>query len=38
MELAQKLNDRTCASLRTEFGEKSAFLEQLAKELLVRRS
>ena len=38
MELAQKLNDRTCASLRAEFGEKSAFLEQLAKELLVRRS
>ena len=38
MELAQKLNDRTCASLRAEFGEKSAFLEQLTKELLVRRS
>ena len=38
MELAQKLNDQTCASLRAEFGEKSAFLEQLAKELLVRRS
>ena len=38
MELAQKLNDRTCASLRAEFGEESAFLEQLAKELLVRRS
>ena len=38
MELAKKLNNETCASLRAEFGEKAAFLEQLAKELLVRRS
>ena len=38
MELARKLNEQTCASLRAEFGEKSAFLEQLARELLVRRS
>lgn len=29
MELAQKLNDRTCASLRAEFGEKSAFWSSL---------
>ena len=38
LELARKLNEQTCASLRAEFGEKSAFLEQLARELLVRRS
>ena len=38
MELARKLNDATCASLRAEFGEKSAFLEQLAQKLLVRLS
>ena len=33
MELAE-----TCASLHREFGEKSAFLVELARELLVRRS
>ena len=38
MELAKKLNDETCASLHREFGEKSAFLVELARELLVRRS
>ena len=38
MELAKKMNNETCASLHAEFGEKAAFLEQLAKELLVRRS
>ena len=38
MELAKKLNNETCVSLHAEFGEKAAFLEQLAKELLVRRS
>ena len=38
MELAKKLNNETCASLHREFGEKSAFLVELAKELLVRRS
>ena len=38
MELAKKLNNETCASLHAEFGEKAAFLEQLAKKLLVRRS
>ena len=38
MELAKKLNNETCASLHAEFGERAAFLEQLAKELLVRRS
>ena len=38
MELARRLNEQTCASLRAEFGEKSTFLEQLARELLVRRS
>ena len=36
MKLAKDLNDATCASLRSEFGEKSAFLEQLAQKLLVR--
>ena len=38
MELAKKLNNETCASLHREFGEKSAFLVELARELLVRRS
>ena len=38
MKLAKDLNDATCASLRSEFGEKSAFLEQLAQKLLVRRN
>ena len=36
LKLAKELNDATCASLRSEFGEKSAFLEQLAQKLLVR--
>ena len=36
MKLAKDLNDATCASLRSEFGEKSAFLERLAQKLLVR--
>ncbi len=38
MELARKLNEETCAGLRRSFGEKSAFLEQLAQQLLVRKS
>ena len=38
MQLAEKLNDETCAALHDAFGEKSAFLEQLARTLLVRRS
>ena len=38
MELAKKLKNATSDSLHAEFGEKAAFLEQLAKELLVRRS
>ncbi len=36
MELAHKLNDETCATLRAEFGSSSAFLETLAQQLLVR--
>ena len=36
MELAKKLNDETCATLRNEFGESCAFLETLAQKLLVR--
>ena len=38
MRLAEKLNDETCTALRDAFGEKSAFLEQLARTLLNRRS
>ena len=38
MQLAEKLNDETCAALYDAFGEKSAFLEQLARTLLTRRS
>ena len=38
MQLAEKLNDETCTALRDAFGEKSAFLEQLARPLLNRRS
>ena len=38
MQLAEKLNDETCAALHDAFGEKSAFLEQLARTLLTRRS
>ena len=37
-QLAEKLNDETCTALRDAFGEKSAFLEQLARTLLNRRS
>ena len=36
--VAEKLNDETCTALRDAFGEKSAFLEQLARTLLNRRS
>ena len=35
MRLAEKLNDETCTALRDAFGEKSAFLEQLARTLLL---
>lgn len=38
MQLAEKLNDETCAALHDAFGKKSAFLEQLARTLLTRRS
>ena len=38
MELAHKLNDETCAKLNESFGEKAAFLQQLAQQLLVRKS
>ena len=38
MELAAKINEQTCNALRAEFGEESAFLEELARRLLVRRS
>lgn len=36
MELAKKLNDETCATLRSEFGDSCLFLETLAQKLLVR--
>ena len=38
MDLAQKLNAETCAQLQSHFGTKAAFLEQLAQQLLVRKS
>ena len=38
MELAHKLNDETRAKLHNSFGEKAAFLEQLAQQLLVRKN
>ena len=38
MDLAQKLNSETCAQLHSHFGTKAAFLEQLAQQLLVRKS
>lgn len=38
MDLAQKLNVETCAQLHSHFGTKAAFLEQLAQQLLVRKS
>ena len=38
MELARKLNEQTCATLQEHFGEKAAFLQQLAQQLLVRKN
>ena len=38
MDLAHKLNVETCAQLHSHFGTKAAFLEQLAQQLLVRKS
>ena len=38
MELAKKLNDETCATLRAEFGDSCDFLETLAQKLLVRKN
>ena len=38
MDLAQKLNVETCAQLHSHFGTKAACLEQLAQQLLVRKS
>ena len=38
MQLAQDLNNETCAELRQNFGSKAAFLEQLAQQLLVRKN
>ena len=38
MDLAQKLNAETCAQLHSHFGTKAAFLEQLAQQLLMRKS
>ena len=37
MALAQRVNKKTCSALRETFGEKSAFLEQLAQQLLTRK-
>ena len=38
MQLAQQLNESTCAALRRSFGGKAEFLEQLAKQLLIRKN
>ena len=38
LEHAQAINQRACHLLRTEFGEKSAFLEEFAVRLLVRNN
>ena len=38
MQLAQELNEETCRTLQKNFGEKSAFLEQLAHTLLNRKN
>ena len=38
MQLAQDLNNETCAELHRNFGSKAAFLEQLAQQLLVRKN
>ncbi|MGN0707832.1 MAG: polyprenyl synthetase family protein [Faecalibacterium sp.] len=38
MRLAQQLNEETCLALREAFGEKAAFLETLAQNLLLRKS
>ena len=37
MALAQRVNEKTCSALRETFGEKSAFQEQLAQQLLTRK-
>ena len=38
MELARRVNEETCSVLRKQFGEKAAFLEQLAQQLLTRKN
>ena len=38
MALAQRVNEKTCSALCETFGEKSAFLEQLAQQLLTRKN
>ena len=38
MKLAGQLNAKTCAELRGRFGEKAAFLGQLAQRLLTRKN
>ena len=38
MTLAQQVNQDTCETVRTAFGDKAAFLEQLASAMLERRS
>ncbi len=35
---ARRVNEKTCSALRETFGEKSAFLEQLAQQLLTRKN
>ena len=38
MELARRVNEETCNALHEQFGEKAAFLEQLAQQLLTRKN
>ena len=38
MQLAQQLNEKTCAELHRSFGSKAEFLEQLAQQLVVRKN
>ena len=38
MALAHQLNEQTCSGLQQHFGEKAAFLRQLAQQLLVRKN
>ena len=38
MELARKINEETCRALQMHFGEKAAFLQAMAQQLLTRKN